>query len=98
VLPEVDYLTQTHLGPKVEAAFLEDLAEGRYRVEWSEEGDLSRAHEIATRYRSLKLGLTDTAVMAIAERLGAAAIATLDLRHFGAVKIIGAPKLLPRDL
>jgi len=31
------------------------------------------------------------------ERLGAAAIATLDLRHFGAMKINGAPALLPRD-
>jgi len=29
---------------------------------------------------------------------GAAAIATLDLRHFGAVTIAGAPRLLPRDL
>jgi predicted nucleic acid-binding protein len=28
VLPEVDYLLARHLGPKVELAFLEDLAEG----------------------------------------------------------------------
>jgi len=36
--------------------------------------------------------------MAVSERLGAEAIATLDLRHFGAVSIKGRPKLLPRDL
>jgi hypothetical protein len=29
--------------------------------------------------------------------LGAAAIATLDLRHFGAMRINGTPALLPRD-
>jgi hypothetical protein len=37
-------------------------------------------------------------VIAMAERLGAKAIATLDLRHFGAVAIKGRPRLLPRDL
>jgi hypothetical protein len=37
-------------------------------------------------------------VIAVAERLGAEAIATLDLRHFAAVEIQGSPRLLPRDL
>ena len=97
ILPEVDYLAQAHLGPKIELAFLEDLAEGRYTVEWGDDTDLARAHEIAARYRTLKLGLVDAAVMATAERLGADAIATLDLRHFAAVKIAGSPRLLPRD-
>lgn len=36
-------------------------------------------------------------MIAVAERLNAKAIATLDLRHFGAVEIRGRPKLLPRD-
>jgi hypothetical protein len=36
--------------------------------------------------------------MAVAERLQAGSIATLDLRHFGAVKIRGGPRLIPRDL
>jgi len=35
--------------------------------------------------------------MAIAERTRAEAIATLDLRHFSAVRIIGSPRLFPRD-
>jgi hypothetical protein len=35
--------------------------------------------------------------MAVAERIRARAIATLDLRHFGAVAIRGRPRLLPRD-
>ena len=36
--------------------------------------------------------------MAVAERLEATAIATLDVRDFGAVKLKGEPKLYPRDL
>ena len=62
------------------------------------EADLRRANEIATRYRALRLGLVDAAVVAAAERLRATAIATLDLRHFGAVTIRGRPRLIPRDL
>jgi len=36
--------------------------------------------------------------MAVAERRRAVAIATLDVRHFGAVRLEGNPRLLPRDL
>jgi hypothetical protein len=49
------------------------------------------------RYRNLELGLVAATVMAIAERRKADAIATLDLRHFGAVKLNQALLLLPRD-
>jgi predicted nucleic acid-binding protein len=98
VLPEVDYLLATQLGPKAERLFVADLAAGTYRIEWGHDRDFERAHEISTRYRALKLGLVDASVIAVAERLGAGAIATLDLRHFGSVAIKGQPKLLPRDL
>jgi predicted nucleic acid-binding protein len=98
VLPEVDYLLSAHVGARAEEAFLADLGAGVYRVEWGKDEDLERARDLATRYRPLKLGLVDGAVIAVAERLGAGAIATLDLRHFGAVSIRGRPKLLPRDL
>jgi predicted nucleic acid-binding protein len=98
VLPEVDYLLSAHVGARAEEAFLADLGAGSYRVEWGKDEDLERAQDLATRYRALKLGLVDGAVIAVAERLAAGAIATLDLRHFGAVSIRGRPKLLPRDL
>ena len=97
VLPEVDYLVLTHLGIDVELAFVTDINEGTWRVEWGEAIDVERARELCVQYRSLKLGLVDAVVMAMAERLGAGAIATLDLRHFGAVPIAGKPRLLPRD-
>jgi predicted nucleic acid-binding protein len=97
ILPEVDYLLAAHVGPEAEAMFLEDLAGGAYAVEWGEPEDLERARELAAGYRDLGLGLVDGAVIAVAERLGAEAIATLDLRHFAAVEIRGRPRLLPRD-
>ena len=97
VLPEVDYLVARHLGPRVELAFLEDLAGGRYRVEWGDDHDLPRARELCRRHAALAPGLVDGVVMAVAERLRAEAIATLDLRHFAAVTLRVPVRLLPRD-
>ncbi|MEP6917800.1 MAG: PIN domain-containing protein [Acidobacteriota bacterium] len=97
ILPEVDYLVAAHLGAKAQEAFLADLADGAFSVDWGGDADLTVARRICTRYRALRLGLVDAAVIATAERLKASAIATLDLRHFGAVAIKGNPRLLPRD-
>ena len=97
ILPEVDYLVAAHLGVKAQEVFLADLAEGAFSVEWGRDDDLAVARRICTRYRSLRLGLVDAAVIATAERLKVEAIATLDLRHFAAVSIKGNPRLLPRD-
>jgi len=97
VIPEVDYLVAAHLGAKAQEAFLADLADGLFSVEWGRDEDLTAAKRIGTRYRALKIGLVDAVVIAIAERLHAEAIATLDLRHFAAVSIRGNPRLLPRD-
>ncbi|MFW6205761.1 MAG: type II toxin-antitoxin system VapC family toxin [Gemmatimonadota bacterium] len=97
VLPEVDYLIARHGGKGAAAAFRTDLAEGAWLVAWGEESDLAGANRILARYADLNLGLVDAVVMAVAEREGAEAIATFDLRHFGAVELEGGPKLLPRD-
>ena len=98
VLPEVGYLLAEHVSARAAGLFFSDLAAGSYRVEWGEETDLRRGRELDARHKALRLGLVDSVVMAVAERLGADAIATLDLRHFGAVSLKGRPKLLPRDL
>ena len=94
----MDYLVGAHLGAKAHEAWLDDLASGAFQIEWGSDADLTRAREIARRHRALAIGLVDAVVMAIAERLHAESIATLDLRHFGAVAIRGTPHLLPRDL
>ncbi len=98
ILAEVDYLVAAHVGAQAEEAWLEDLASGAFQIEWGLDGDLVRAREISRRHRSLKMGLVDAVVMATAERLQAESIATFDLRHFGAVGLRGAPRILPRDL
>lgn len=98
ILPEVDYLLGKRLGQRVEEDFLEDLAEGRFAVAWGDESDLEEARRICRRHQALKFGLVDAIVMAVAERLKADAIATLDVRDFGAVTLKGSPKLYPRDL
>lgn len=98
ILPEVDYLLAEHVSARTQQLFVADLASGAYIVEWGDERDLRRAHEIETRHKALRMGLVDAVVMAMAERLRCAAIATLDVRHFGAVSLKGHPKLVPRDL
>ena len=98
ILPEVDYLLSVHLGTRAQEAFFADLAGGTLSVEWGDEPDLANAHRICRRHKGLRIGLVDAVVIAIAERLRPAAIATLDLLHFGAVPIRGNPRLFPRDL
>jgi predicted nucleic acid-binding protein len=98
ILPEVDYLLSSRVGTEAATAFVADLAAGALVVEWGAPSDLVRAHEITRKYHSLKMGLVDALVLAMAERLRAEAIATLDLRHFGAVRLPRSLRLLPRDL
>src|SRR5438067_2374177 len=66
ILPEVDYLVATQLGAKAQAAFLADLTDGAFPIEWGRDDDLAVAGRIHTRYRSLSLGLVDAVVIAIA--------------------------------
>jgi uncharacterized protein len=96
VLPEVDYLVASHLGARVHALWLSDLASRAYTIEWGTEADLAAAHAIVKAHEALELGLVDAIVMAVAERLQAD-IATLDLRDFAAVRLAHQPRLLPRD-
>jgi predicted nucleic acid-binding protein len=97
ILPEVDYLLGAHVSAAAQDAFLTDLSEGAYAVEWGTEDDLDAALRLTRQHSSLSLGLVDAVVMAVAARRRALAIATLDVRHFGAVKIAGSPQLWPRD-
>lgn len=97
ILPEVDYLAANRLQQGARLHFLDALVSGELQIEWGASVDLRRANQIDRRYSELGLGLVDSTVVAIAERLRAAAIVTLDLRHFGAVEVRGHPKLFPRD-
>jgi predicted nucleic acid-binding protein len=95
-LPETDFMLRTRLGTPAARLFLADLAGGKFMIEHSQPSDIARAAALDARYAELGLGLVDGAVIAVAERLRATAIATFDLRHFGALDL--PFKLLPRDL
>jgi len=95
-LPEIDYLIGKELGERARRLWLADLAEGAFAVEWGAGRDLAAARALDERHQSLGLGLVDAVVMTIAERIRAD-IATVDLRHFGAVSLAHGPRLYPRD-
>ena len=97
ILPEVDYLLERYLGAPTATSFMADVAAGAFVVEWGHEEDVSRALDIREQYQALRLGLVDSIVAAMAERLRAEAIATVDLRDFGALSLAGNPRLFPRD-
>lgn len=96
ILPEVDYLVARELGSAAQRAWFDDLASGAFEIEWGSAADATAARAIESRHAALSMGLVDAVVMATAERLHAD-IATFDLRHFGAVRLAHAPRLLPRD-
>ena len=97
ILPEVDYLLLHHVGLEAELAFLRDVAQGRWTVEWGSELDLVRALELCAKHSSLRIGMVDGVVASVADRLRADAVATLDERHFATLVAQGDMKLLPRD-
>jgi predicted nucleic acid-binding protein len=84
VVAEATYFVGLRLGPAVERAFLHGLAE--LDVEGPSGEDFTRMAELVERYRDFPLGGTDASVVALAERLGAPAVVTLDRRHFAAVR------------
>jgi predicted nucleic acid-binding protein len=62
-----------------------------------EPADYGRAEQLVIQYADMPLGAVDASVVAIAERLKIAEVATLDRRHFSVVRPshIDALRLLP---
>ena len=86
VVAEVCFLVQREAGSRAEAAFLASLAEGDFTVVDLEPGDWRRASELVLQYGDFPLGFVDAAVVTVAERLDVVEIATIDRRHFAAVR------------
>lgn len=76
----------TRLGTRTELLFLAELASGGLSTEPVHAADWVRILELVDRYRDFPLGTVDASVVACAERLGVAEVATLDHRHFAAVR------------
>lgn len=89
VLAEVCYWLNKQGGPEVEAAFLDSVADGTFTLVELTTDDVVRMAELVRQFSSFPLGGTDASVVAVAERLGAREIATLDRRHF--------PSITPKD-
>jgi predicted nucleic acid-binding protein len=100
VLAELDYLLGTRVSAAAQDALLEEVARGAYRLEPFSAEDVSQARAIATKYRSLNLGLADSSIVVLAERHGIRDVLTLDERHFRALRVgKGAHfRILPADL
>jgi predicted nucleic acid-binding protein len=86
VLTEVCWLLERERGSEAEAAFLNALVAGEMHLVDLTKADLRRMSELVLQYRDLPLGAVDASVVAVAERIGARQVATLDLRHFNVVK------------
>lgn len=84
VVVEVCWLLEVQ--PEVEAAFLDGLAAGAMEMVPFTTADAARTASLARQYGDFALGAVDASVIAIAERLGIDRIATLDRRHFTAVR------------
>lgn len=95
VLVEVCWLAEER--PDVEAAFVESVASGEFTHVPITTADLNRMAELVRTYADLPLGAVDASVVAIAERLNLAEVATLDRRHFTVVrpKHVDALSLVP---
>jgi uncharacterized protein len=84
VVAEVTYMIGRRLGSKAEAQFLREL-EG-LDVEAPAVEDWPRIAALVEQYEDFPLGGTDASVVALAERLQAEVVVTLDRRHFDAVQ------------
>ena len=84
VVAEATYFVGRRLGARAEAAFLRAL--GAFDVEGPAAEDFDRIGELVEIYADFPLGGTDASVIALAERIGAEIVVTLDRRHFAAVK------------
>lgn len=86
VITEVAYFVATRMGTAAERAFAGSIRCGDLTVEPVEPGDWERIEQLLEQYEDLGLGIVDASVVAACERLGEEKLATLDHRHFGAVR------------
>jgi predicted nucleic acid-binding protein len=67
-------------------AFARSIAAGELIVEPVLDAEWARIADLAEQYRDLPLGIVDASVVALAERHAATTLASLDHRHFSAVR------------
>jgi uncharacterized protein len=83
VIAEATYFVGRRMGAAAESRFLSGI--GELDVEGPSREDFTRMTELVEQYADFPLGGTDASVIALAERLDASIILTLDRRHFAAI-------------
>lgn len=86
VLAELDYLAATRLGVAAQCAILAELSGGAYHLVPFPAADLASAGRVIQRYADQEIGLADTSLVVLADRLATRSILTLDHRHFDVVR------------
>jgi hypothetical protein len=84
VVAQATYFVGRRLGARAEATFLRGL--GTLDVEGPSLEDFDRITELVESHSDFLLGGTDASVIALAERIAAEIVVTLDRRHFAAIK------------
>jgi predicted nucleic acid-binding protein len=100
VLAEADHLAMTRGGVHAVRAFRDDVRRGAYQIDWWTTAHRECA-DVADRYGSLGIGMTDASLVALAARVETTDIATFDERHFRAIIPLAAGdacRLLPLDV
>jgi uncharacterized protein len=95
VIPEVDHLLGHRLGSKSRLLFYTGILEGYYFVADVPREAYTRIADLNRQYDELGLGFVDAAIVALAEALGLARVATTDRRHFGPLAAALSLQLLP---
>ena len=95
VVPEVDHLLGRRLGARARLVFYKGLSEGHYFVADLPREQYARVAELNRQFADLDLGFVDAAVVAIAEALGLARVATTDRRDFTPLAESLSIELLP---
>jgi predicted nucleic acid-binding protein len=85
-LPEVAFLLSKRHGVAAAASVMDRLVRGPWPVTGLETQDLSRSTELMARYADSGIGFVDAAITALAERIGASRIYTLDRRDFAIMR------------
>lgn len=79
-------MLRRRLGTEHEVSFLAAVLDGAFEIADLVHTDYSRAADLVATYENLRLGFVDAAIVAVAERLGATRLATLNHRDFAVVQ------------
>lgn len=86
VLPEAAYLANKYLGAEAEADMVMAVSQGEFVIENLLKTDYARACVLMKQHQRMNIGFVDASNVAICERLKLADFATVDRRHFSAIR------------